>query len=300
MGSIWLDGRTPGYPNLLDVLGEVISCSGYPGWEHNSRSSGGFEQLLGIVDHHTASQTSPQNDLNYMVNGPDNPISNGLLDRTGHFTAIAAGASNHAGKGGGSAEGGGTTWHCSKGTVPADSGNSRCFGIEAANNGVGEPWPQAQQDAYIKMNQALCSAYGLVVASDIRSHAEWSPPRKIDPRGPARWSTNNDKPWDMNKFRTEVAGSSPLPPPTSGDDMLYRIAVKGANAKFVGMIDANGLGHTVSWVRTEAEYKQYETLKAPLRTLNLEDLAGLILLGSLPQGDSLRNWTGAEFDVVVA
>jgi hypothetical protein len=287
-----------------------VSCSGYPGWETNSRSSGGFEALLGIVAHHTASDTTPANDLNYMVNGPDNPISNGLLDRSGHFTAIASGASNHAGKGGGSAEGGGTAWHCSKGTVPADSGNSRCFGIEAANNGVGQPWPQAQQDAYTKMCAAVSDAYGLVMPSDLRSHAEWSPPRKIDPRGPAKWQpANTSSPWAMDGFRSDVAalmaGVPPIPGPT-GDMMLHRIAIKSdaphpqrANAKFVGMMDGNGLGHTISWVRTEAEYKQYETLKAPLRELFMEDLAGLILLGPLPSGDSLHAWTGGEFDLHV-
>jgi hypothetical protein len=88
--------------------------------------------------------------------------------------------------------------------------------------------------------------------------------------------------------------------------MLHRIAIKSdaphpqrANAKFVGMMDGNGLGHTISWVRTEAEYKQYETLKAPLRELFMEDLAGLILLGPLPSGDSLHAWTGGEFDLHV-
>ena len=276
-----------------------VSCSGYPGWETNSRSSGGFEALLGIVAHHTASDTTPANDLNYMVNGPDNPISNGLLDRSGHFTAIASGASNHAGKGGGSAEGGGTAWHCSKGTVPADSGNSRCFGIECANNGVGQPYPQAQQDAYTKMCAAVSDAYGLVMPSDLRSHAEWSPPRKIDPRGPAKWQpANTSSPWAMDGFRSDVAalmaGVPPIPGPT-GDMMLHLLAVTGANAKFVGMIDANGLGHTVSWVRSEPEYDQYVRLGAVKRTLGMGDLAGLWLVGSVPTGDTLHAWTGAEF-----
>jgi hypothetical protein len=146
-----------------------------------------------------------------MVSASDGPVSNGLLDRTGLFTVIAAGASNHAGKGGGSSGGGGSTWHTSRGAIPPDRANEFAFGIEAANNGVGEPWPAVQQDAYVAMVAALCAAYGLVVASDIRSHAEWTPPRKVDPRGPARWQpANASTPWNMDAFRADVAaGASP-------------------------------------------------------------------------------------------
>ena len=80
--------------------------------------------------------------------------------------------------------------------------------------------------------------------------------------------------------------------------MLNLISVKGANAKFVGLIDSKGLGHTISWVTSEAKYKQYENLKAEKRTLNMEDMAGLWLIGPLPEGDALHKWTGAEFNAV--
>src|SRR6185369_7534891 len=102
MGSIWLDGRLSGYPNVVTVLRNAgCAVAEFDGWQHRSRSSGGFNALLGIIVHHTASSTTPANDLNYMVYGcPDNPVSNGLLDRTGLFTIIGAGATNHAGKGG--------------------------------------------------------------------------------------------------------------------------------------------------------------------------------------------------------
>jgi hypothetical protein len=231
IGSIWLDGRTGGYPNIFTVLQQAgIQVEGYQGWQTRSRSSGGFEKFLGIVCHHTASKTTAANDLNYMVYGSSSaPVSNGLLDRTGKFTVIAAGASNHAGKGGGSSDGGGTTWVCSKGTVPANAANSYCFGIEAANNGIGEPWPEPQQDAYTRMVAAICKAYGFNPATDIRAHQEWTPPRKCDPTGPARFCTDNNKQgcngqclWRMNSFRTEVqslmAGPGPLPTPGTGKE----------------------------------------------------------------------------------
>lgn len=88
--------------------------------------------------------------------------------------------------------------------------------------------------------------------------------------------------------------------PVGSDDALHLVIVKGTNAKFVGMFDEKKFGHTISWVRSEAEYKQYEMLGAPKRELNLEDLFGLILLGPLPIGDTLHNWTGAEFDLVIS
>ena len=36
----------------------------------------------------------------------------------------------------------------SRGVVPVDTGNSPTFAFEVANNGVGEPWPAVQVDAY--------------------------------------------------------------------------------------------------------------------------------------------------------
>ena len=232
MGSIWVNGATPGYPNVLDVLRNAgVPCEGYAGWENRSRSTGGFSGLYGIVCHHTASNTSPANDLNYMVTGPDNPISNGLLDRTGKFTVIAGGASNHAGKGGGSSGGGGQPWVTSRGTVPGDSANSYAFGIEAANAGTGEPWSEAQQDSYAKMCRALCGAYGLDPYSDTISHQLWTPPRKCDPTGPSRWTPvgngkgcNGADLWDFQLFRNEVAGTLPAPIPPNGDDDMPRLS----------------------------------------------------------------------------
>lgn len=233
MGSVWLDGRTYGYANVVDVLRRAgVNVAEYAGWPNRSRSSGGFEgAVYGIVVHHTASNTTPANDLHYMVNGsPDAPVSNGLLDRDGTFTIIAGGASNHAGKGGGSSDGGGETWLTSRGAVPANSANSRCFGIEAANAGTGQAWTQPQQDAYVLMCRALCDAYGMVPSMDIRAHQEWSPPRKCDPTGPSRFAPvgngrgcNGADLWDMSIFRNEVA-SGATPPPIPEDDEMPRLS----------------------------------------------------------------------------
>lgn len=221
MGTIWLNGSTPGYPNIYDALrSRGVNVATYEGWEWRSRSSGGYEQLRGVICHHTASKTSPANDLSYMVNADDGPISSGLLDRTGLFTLIAGGAANHAGKGGGSSSGGGSPWDTSSGPVPPDDANRYVFGIEAANDGVGEPWPKAQTDAYVLLVGALVDIFGFVVASDVRSHNEWTPPRKIDPRGPSPWQpANTSSPWDMNAFRSSVVMATPGPQPEPEDEV---------------------------------------------------------------------------------
>ena len=177
MGAIWLDGahrRLPQPPRRPPGR-RACPARATPGGTHRSRSSGGYEGCWGIVCHHTASQTTPANDLSYMVNADDGPISAGLLDRTGHFTAIAAGAANHAGKGGGTSDGGGTPWRTTRGTIPGNDANRYAFGIEAANNGVGEPWPQAQQDAYVKMVR------GAVQRLRPRPRPRRPQPRRVDP-----------------------------------------------------------------------------------------------------------------------
>ena len=63
------------------------------GWEYRARGSGGFpSEPLAIFWHHTASSTSVNNDLSYMIDGsPDAPVGNMLLDRDGVVWPIAAG-----------------------------------------------------------------------------------------------------------------------------------------------------------------------------------------------------------------
>jgi peptidoglycan hydrolase-like protein with peptidoglycan-binding domain len=163
-------------------------------------------------------------------NCDDAPVGNLLLDRDGTYWPIAAGAANTAGKGGPLA--------LSRGTIPADSGNTRSVAIECANNGVGEPWPQAQIDAYFRGSNAINAQLGNR-PDDIFSHAlgagdGWTD-RKIDPatasavQGP--WvprSVNSSGTWSLQDMRNEClarAGQpvppTPVPPeptPPVGDD----------------------------------------------------------------------------------
>jgi N-acetylmuramoyl-L-alanine amidase len=166
------------YVEMLDVLRDagcpVRENSTTNGWQKRARSSGGFPSVpLGVQWHHTASSTSPENDLAWQIVGcQDAPVGNLLLDRTGTYWPVAAGAANTAGKGG--------PLSLSRGTVPQDSANTRTFAVEAANSGVGEPWPTVQIDNYFVGSNALNALFGNE-PTDVFNHNTWAPTRKIDP-----------------------------------------------------------------------------------------------------------------------
>jgi len=229
------------------------------GWETRARSSGGFANPpLGITWHHTASSTTPLNDLNYMIhNSDDAPIGNLLLDRDGVVWPIAAGAANTQGKGG--------PLSFSRGTVPLDSGNSQLFGMEVANGGTGEVWPQVQIDAYFAASNALNQLFGNL-PTDICSHMEWAPTRKIDPataaavQGP--WvpgSVTSSGTWDGEDIRHECQRRStpaippqPIPVPIpAGDIDMIRVdyGIPGTDDWWARML-IGGVGLT--WVQGHA------------------------------------------------
>lgn len=196
----------------LTDLADVVRAAGLdvqeePGWESRARGSGGYNPGLPnhVMIHHTASGPSSdgQPDVSYCCYGSENrPVANLYLARAGKVWIMAAGATNTNGQGGDPC-----------GTIANDSMNSSAIGIEAGNNGTGEPWPTAQQDAYITLCAALCTSYAIPVGR-VHSHAEWAPGRKIDPAGPSRWAATGT--WDEHAFRADVAtysGGAPPPPP---------------------------------------------------------------------------------------
>lgn len=210
------------YPEMLDV----ISAAGVPvrengttnGWQRRARSSGGFPSPpLGVFWHHTASQTSPANDLSWMIVGcSDAPVGNLLIDRDGCAWPIAAGASNCAGKGGPAS--------FSRGTIPTDQGNTRGWQIEVANNGVGEAWPSKQVDSFFAVSNALNAHVGNQ-PSDVITHNAWAPTRKIDPATAAAvqgaWrprSVTSSGTWSLPDIATECVNRWSLPTP-GVDDM---------------------------------------------------------------------------------
>lgn len=207
MGSIWLG-------SLPDVLREAgLDVSTWPGWETRSRSSGGYEKLLGVGVHHDAIKTGTPLDTRCRAawdstGNPDRPVGAIWLHTDGRVVVGAAGATNTQGKGG--------PYPTSRGVIPLNDGNRYMLSIEASNNGVGEVWPPEQQAAYVTMCAALCTAYGLDPALDVIAHFEWTT-RKIDPAGNSLYATGGNE-WDMGRFRRDVEDAAAIPPiPPPGD-----------------------------------------------------------------------------------
>jgi N-acetyl-anhydromuramyl-L-alanine amidase AmpD len=161
------------------------------GWE--TRGTTAFDPI-GVMWHHTASPatwTSRQL-TNLLVRGHSTlrgPLCQLQLNRDGVYVVIAAGRANHAGNG---------SWPTIR------LGNTQTIGIEAANDGVGEPWPREQVDAYIIGTAALLKHMGQP-AENVVGHKEWAPRRKIDPRG-----------LDMDEMRSKVQAVISAPTNSGG------------------------------------------------------------------------------------
>lgn len=242
---------------LADVLrAKGLTVIEYAGWQTRARGSGGYDALpLCVMEHHTASNPSSdgQGDANYIATGDeDAPVANLYIQRNGTVWVIAAGATNTNGKG--------KSMHFSRGTVPTDGMNSRAVGIECANNGVGESWPQVQIDALISTANAVNAHIGNV-ATDISSHHAYAPDRKIDPatanavQGPWKPSSvNSSGSWnltDMGTVHTQRWGGS-APPITEDDPMrILQINDVATSPSFILT------GHVATWLPTMEVYNAY-------------------------------------------
>lgn len=200
-----------------------------PGWK--TRGHGPMGTVRGILLHHTAGPLgSNMPSLGVVTNGRKDlagPLCNYGLGRDGTVYVVAAGRAYHAGGG---------SWH------GVTAGNTEMIGVEAENNGIGEPWSEVQIEAYVRLCAAVLSHVGAdpIMAA---GHKEYAIPkgRKIDPT------------FDMVAFRARVAaamnGAAPRPPipkkdsqkrPTlrrgdKGDDvkaMQSAIGVKPVDGKF--------------------------------------------------------------------
>lgn len=180
-------------------------------WQTRARSSGGFANPpLGCQWHHTASKTSPENDIAWQTEGSDDaPIGNATIMRDGSIWMVAAGGANTAGKGG--------PLRMSRGEVPLNSGNSTTWAWEVANDGVGEPWSEATINSYFLASNTMNRHFGNL-PTDVFTHAigksscrGWTD-RKVDParadavQGPWRpRSVNSSGTWDLEDIRAECA-----------------------------------------------------------------------------------------------
>jgi hypothetical protein len=296
----------------LAELGDVLRAAGLEvvevdSWETRARSSGGFDGTRPwcIMWHHTASNTDPENDVGYICFGSqDAPLANLYLARDGVVWVCAAGATNTNGKG--------MAMMMSKGVVPADSANTHAIGIEAANDGVGQPWPQVQVDAYFRVNNALAAAYGLL-PDDCATHHYYASDRKIDPARadavqgawtPDAVSTSGS--WDVDDVREEAWLRYAGMPPPKEDDMQVRLLVlSDSDAQFLAETDSQGQALYVTWagpgsaaVDQVVGAHRGEAARKGHAFDQQGDVAGLfncVLVGGLPVGDSRHDWTGAEF-----
>lgn len=158
------------------------------GWQ--TRGHGDMGKIQGGLLHHTAeridSDTKPV--LKILTEGRpaspgvkplSGPLCHLALGQDGIYYVIAAGLAYHAGPG---------NW---QGVV---EGNKHFIGTEVENNGIGEPWPEIQMDAFARGQAAIAKFCGFS-AEMVAGHKEYAlpPGRKIDPN------------FDMGAFRLRVA-----------------------------------------------------------------------------------------------
>jgi hypothetical protein len=189
----------------LTWLADTLRAAGLKVHELDGWRTRGTTRIdpAGIVCHHTATPATASDATVAKIlrdGRPDlkGPLSQLGLQRDGVWVIVAAGRANHNGYG---------EW-----------GNDS-IGVEAYNDGVGEPWPKVQTDSYAKGCAALCRHLGLPVEK-VKGHKETDPGRKIDPT------------FDMPTFRNTVArllepAPAPDPIPTTEDRMALLVLKSG-------------------------------------------------------------------------
>lgn len=200
-------------PDALERWGLTVVT--VTGWEHRRRP--GTFAPIGVLIHHTAGprgKDAPS--LQVCVDGRRDlpgPLCQLLVARSGKVYVISRGRCNHAGEG-------------FVGPVGVDKGNTLLLGIEAENDGVGEPWPAVQVGAMVRATAAVLDLLGQP-RSNVWGHREYTP-RKTDPEGIS-----------MAQFRADVAaarppGATPVPTPTP-------LPENDPGARIQRAINANGL-----------------------------------------------------------
>lgn len=215
-------------------LADVLHAAGLdvyetPGWTLRGKP---MDAIEGVVAHHTASPVNSTLSTNLAVVTDGTALSPGpiaqlLIWRDGSCHVIAAGKANHAGAGGPI-----PGWMPLSPPGQLSYANAHTIGIEAANDGVGETWPDDQLDAFEIATAAILAHIGEDETHTL-THAEWAPTRKIDPAGPTngRIATLPGRlTWAPDAWRARIAMRlrpmpAPIPVPPEEDDMnliLYR------------------------------------------------------------------------------
>ena len=196
-------------------LADVLRSAGLDVVEHGDWHKRGrdLQSVEAVVIHHTVTKPSASdaNVVKLLINGRADlpgPLCHLGLSRDGTFHVIASGKANHNGLG--------------------RFGN-QTIGIEAFNDGHGEPWLAAQMDAYHRGCAAICRHLNWPVEK-VYAHKETDALRKpYDPR------------FDMNTFRGHVAALL-KPPPQEDDDMQFR-AIRRVEDGAVALVAAGYFKH---------------------------------------------------------
>ena len=161
-------------PWLADVLHDArLPIVPVDGWQGRGYA---LQTILGIVAHDTVTpKSTPDGSVAKLLRDgrPDlnGPLAQLGLDRQGRYWLIADGKCNHNGYG---------MW------------GNQSIGIEAFNDGKGEPWPTVQLDNWQRGCAAILHHLGLN-EGHVLAHRETDPRRKVDPVGV-----------DMDAFRRRV------------------------------------------------------------------------------------------------
>lgn len=218
----------PNVPWLADCLRAAgLKVSEVDGWKTRGHATMGEVKM--VILHHTAgSLGGNMPSLGTVVKGrPDlsGPLCNIALGRDGTCYCVSAGLAWHAGRG---------AWQ------GITAGNSQGIGVEAENTGLGEPWPDVQIDAYVRLCAAVLKHVGSGPIMAV-AHREWALPkgRKIDPTG-----------IDMDAFRLKVAGvmnggvvRAPIPAKDAQKRPTLRRGDKGHDVRVLQVylsLDADG------------------------------------------------------------
>lgn len=246
-------------------LADVLRAAGLrvvelDGWQ--TRGAAGITPL-GQLFHHTASRRGANApSLRVVTVGRSDlrgPLCNLLVARDGTIYVVAAGRANHAGYG---------DWPWTPGEQ-VEGGNDDSIGWECENDGVGEPWPDAQLDAIERGMAAICRHLGHR-ADRVRAHREFARPkgRKIDPTG-----------IDMDAWRRRVDALIEEDDMALTDDDINRIVAKVtpyAKAAVAELLAETGLIGVPQAV-------------GMLRRMEREDLVQAFIQAGVAEGEA-REW----------